>query len=59
MGKAIITTDGEVLTADCFLNFDGENEYLAAVDGDIYIRKASDKYELLKKKEDREKDNSQ
>jgi hypothetical protein len=59
MGKEITTTKGEVLTADCFLNFAGEDKYLAAVDGDIYIKKTSDKYELLKKKEDGEKDNSQ
>lgn len=59
MGKEITTVKGEVLMADCFLNFAGEDEYLAAVDGDIYIRKFSDKYELLKKKEDGDKDNSQ
>ncbi len=58
MNKEIITTGGAVLKVDCFLNFAGEENYLASVNGDIYIKR-SEKYELLKKKEEKEQEGSQ
>ena len=58
MEKEITTTSGAVLKVDCFLNFAGEEKYLASVNGDIYVKR-SEKYELLKRKEEKEQEGSQ
>ena len=58
MDKEITTTGGAVLKVDGFLNFAGEENYLASVNGDIYIKR-SEKYELLKRKEEKEQESSQ
>jgi hypothetical protein len=59
MEKEITTTSGMKLEVDSFLNFAGEEKYLASVNGDIYVKREKDRYELLKRKEEKEKDKTQ